>query len=347
MAKREKILCLVFKFLGDVAVSIPALRALREARPEAEIHLLVADDAAPLVTTLPWLDRVWALPRTRGKARLRDTWPVLRALRREKFDLSIDLVGNDRGALLSFGAGARKKIGVKPPGGFLGRSKLYHHVEPEAPLAWHESRRHLHLLEKLGARPEARLDLELRADPAEAEAAAKVLPNSAIIGHVSTSKPLKEWPMTHWRRLAELARADGIPLVFAAGPSPREREDLARLADISPETPQLPVINGLALYLAVLRRSRLLVSGDTGPMHFAAGLGVPTLSLFGPSYVHQWAPIAPLARHLKAPGCECSPDQAACTARQHCLAGLSPETVWHEIRSMLASPTVSAEASGR
>src|SRR5450432_1082035 len=112
MAERSpKILAIVFKFLGDVVVSIPALRALKQAQPRGELHVLVAEEAFPLVKTLPWIDRVWALPRTRGKARLRDTWPVICALRREKFDLSLDFVGNDRGAFLTLAAGARLKVG--------------------------------------------------------------------------------------------------------------------------------------------------------------------------------------------------------------------------------------------
>ncbi|PTY05868.1 hypothetical protein DB347_16130 [Opitutaceae bacterium EW11] len=332
---RPKILCIVFKFLGDVVVAIPALRALRQHKPDAEIHVLVAEDALPLVKTLPWIDRAWAFPRTRGKARLRDSLPVIRALRRERFDLSVDFVGNDRGSLLSLGVGARHRLGLRAPGGFFGRRWLYHDAIPEAPLEWHESRRHIHLLRSLGVNQDSSLDLELHPDPCFAAEAARILPDSAIVAHVSTSKPLKEWPLEHWAELVRSAQQDGFRIVLAAGPHAREREHLAELSRLRPDAPLLPPIADLGLYLAVLARAQLLVSGDTGPMHFAAGLGIPTLSLFGPSRIQQWAPIAPHARWLRASGCLCSPDQEACTAASPCLRSLTPDRVWQEIRTML------------
>jgi len=336
MAERPfKILAIVFKFLGDVVVSIPALRALKEARPEVELHLLVAEEAYPLIKTLPWVDRAWALPRTRGRARMRDTWPVIRALRAEKFDLSLDLIGNDRGAFLTLAAGAREKIGLNAPKGFLGRRYFYHEALAEAPVDWHETRRHLHFLRKLGVSAEAPLTLELHADPALQNAAAAILPRPAIIAHVSTSKPLKEWPHSHWSELARLARGDGHEIVFASGPAVRERDSLQTLGKIDPEIPQLPPIKDLGVYLAVLARASLLVSGDTGPMHFAAALGTPTLSLFGPSLIHQWAPQAPFARWLQAAGCTCSAHQESCTAATHCLNRLTPAEVWAEAKSLL------------
>lgn len=342
---REKILCIVFKYLGDVVVSIPALRALRKNRPGVELHVLVAEDALPLVKTLPWIDRAWAFPRTRGKARLRDSLPVIRQLRKERFDISLDFIGNDRGAFLSLSIGAKVRYGLAAPRGFVGRRWCYHRAVPEAPLDWHESRRHLQFLAPLGVDQEANLDLEIYPDPALAEKAASILPNPAIVAHVSTSKPLKEWPMEYWSALAVLAARDGFPIVFASGPSRRERallEALTRSTETAATVALLPQIPDLALYLAVLARAQLVVSGDTGPMHFAAGLGVPTLSLFGPSLVHQWAPIAPSARQLKATGCVCSHNLEVCSQPTPCLRSLTPELVWREVRSMLTPVTSSA-----
>ncbi|HEU5079421.1 MAG TPA: glycosyltransferase family 9 protein [Opitutaceae bacterium] len=332
----EKILCIVFKFLGDVVVSIPAIRALRQGNPRAEIHLLVAEDAAALVNTLPWIDKVWAFPRTRGKMRLRDSLPMIHQLRRERFDLSLDFVGNDRGAFLSVAAGAKRRVGVHAPRGFFGRRKFYHETIPEAPREWHECRRHLNFVRGFGAALDANLDLELRPNPALAAQAKALLPDAAIIAHISTSKPLKEWPLEYWRSLAQLAAAEGHHMLFAAGPSPRERALLASLMASDASLRELPMIKGLDLYLAVLAQAELLVSGDTGPMHFAAGVGIPTLSIFGPSIVEQWAPIAPLARVLKAPNCSCSPEQETCTSATPCLRGVTPHLVWKEIRELLA-----------
>ena len=100
-ARPEKILAIQFKYLGDAVLLTPALRALRKQFPDAELHLLVPEEVAPVLQHLPWLNRVWPMPRRRGSASLRQTWPVVRALRRERFDRSVDFAGNDRGAILS------------------------------------------------------------------------------------------------------------------------------------------------------------------------------------------------------------------------------------------------------
>ena len=337
-----KVLCIVFKFLGDVAVALPAVHALKERWPRTGLHLLVADDAAPLARNLPWIDRVWPLPRTRGKARLLDSWPMIRELRAENFDLSLDFIGNDRGALLSLAVGATHRYGVSAPRGFHGRRLCYHTLVPEAPFDWHETRRHLHFLRSFGVNFDHPARLELKAPAAQADAAAQLLPPDAIIGHITTSKALKEWPLTHWLALARHARASGRTFVFAAGPSARERALLATLKAEAPEIPQLPPLSSLDLYLAVLARAALLVSGDTGPMHFAAGLGTPTLSLFGPSRVDLWAPVGPHARCLSAPGCTCNPEWTRCAQATSCFERLTPDAVWAAAEALLAPATTHA-----
>ena len=128
----EKILALQFKYFGDAVLLTPALRTLRQQFPHDELHLLVPQELAPLFAQLPWLDRVWAMPRRRGSASLRQTWPLLRALRSEHFDRSVDFASNDRGAILSRLIGARRRLGWAESGGFLGRKLFYtERVAPE------------------------------------------------------------------------------------------------------------------------------------------------------------------------------------------------------------------------
>src|SRR5579859_1705502 len=132
-SRHDKILALQFKYFGDAVLLTPALRALRECFSRAEIHLLVPAEIAPLFQHLPWLTRVWAMPRRRGRASLRQTWPLIRALRRERFDRSVDFAGNDRGAILSLLIGAGRRLGWTERGGFVGRRFLY--TDRVAPVA--------------------------------------------------------------------------------------------------------------------------------------------------------------------------------------------------------------------
>ena len=148
-----KILAIQFKYFGDAAILVPALRALREHDSSSQLHILIPAEITPILARLPWVNRVWAMPRTRGRALLRQSWPILRALRRERFDRSVDFGGNDRGAILSLFCGARERLGLISPRGFLGRRFCYTRAVPWADAGEHEIRRNLHLLAAWGVAP--------------------------------------------------------------------------------------------------------------------------------------------------------------------------------------------------
>jgi ADP-heptose:LPS heptosyltransferase len=338
-----KILALQFKYLGDAVLMTPALRALRGHFPAAEIHLLVPEEIAPLFRNLPWLTRVWAMPRRRGSASLRETWPFIRALRREQFDRSVDFAGNDRGAILSFFIGAKTRLGWAERGGFLGRQFFYNQrVQPAANPA-HESARLAQLLSGWQIPPPASLEPEIRADATLADAAQKILPaENAVVCHVASSQPRKEWPLAHWAELHRLANAAGQQVVFTTARGEREAALMAELKNLTNwtgETPVpliLPQISELSLFLAVLARAGVFISGDTGPLHLAAGLGVPTVSLFGPTSPARWAPAGGRHQVLTGGTCGCDGHSAVCTAARHCLAEISPAQVFAALKNLPA-----------
>jgi ADP-heptose:LPS heptosyltransferase len=337
-APHRKNLCLLFKYLGDVAVAVPAMRALAESRPTEELHILVAEDAVPIVKHLPWATRVWGLPRKRGSAQWRTTLPLLAELRRERFNLSVDFVGNDRGALLSRVIGAQERVGLISELGFWGRRRCYNHPVPERKIPStdvHETQRHLHLLKDLGVSMDASCALEVHADPALAQDAIKLLPEGTVVGHLSTSQPKKEWPIPFWRELFQRARAAGVPFVFASGPSAREQALLKTLQALEPEASVLGTIGSLDLYLAVLARAAVFVSGDTGPLHFAAGLGVPTLALFAATDAVRWAPRGTNHLCVRGNSCLCSGHAHVCTQAAPCIASLTVPAVWNALQALL------------
>lgn len=338
MPRAIKNLCILFKYLGDVAVAVPAMRALKESRPEEELHILVAEEAVPIVQHLPWVTRVWGLPRTRGKAQLSRTLPLIAALRKQRFDLSVDFVGNDRGALLSLMIGARERVGLITELGFWGRRHCYNRpvLEETIPsLEVHESQRHLSLLQNFGADQNASCALEVHADESLTQEAAGLLDVGAVMAHVSTSQPKKEWPVEFWRELYRRATQAGVRIVFASGPSPREQALLGRLLELEPAAPVLGKVASLDLYLAVLARARGFISGDTGPLHFAAGLGVPTLSLFAATDARRWAPLGERHRCLTGVGCHCSGHAHVCSSAEPCIRSLKVDAVWEELQRLL------------
>lgn len=334
MPPRLKILAIQFKYYGDAVMLAPALRAIRQHFPDCELHVLVPAEMAPLLEHLPWLTRLWPMPRRRGYARWRDSWPVIRALRAENFDWSVEFTGGDRGAILTWLCGARRRLGIAEGGGFLGRRFCFTERVPAAPRDQHEALRLLHVLSAWHITPPAEIRSEIHTSPAQDALAADLLPSGRILCHVASSQPKKEWPVQHWVSLYRLAQAAGLETIYCTGLSPREQSLLEEFRRRAPGAPTLSPLRDLALYLAVLKRARVFVSGDTGPLHFAAGLGVPTVALFGPSLVSRWRPLGPAHEVLSGGPCSCSGDSAVCHSAAHCLAAITPEQVLERVQRL-------------
>jgi ADP-heptose:LPS heptosyltransferase len=330
-----KILAIQFRYLGDAVLMTPALRAIKDHFSDCELHVLVAEEVTPLLRHLPWLDRVWAFPRTRGKAKFTRAWPIIRALRRERFDRSVDFSGNDRGAIVSLMCGARQRLAPFRPGGFFGRRFCYTQTVP-ASQTIHQALYSFLPLSAWGIVTPAAAEMEIHADPALAKMAEQLLPQPAILCHLASSQSNRQWPISHWAEFYRAATAAGHKIIFSTGPSPRERALLDDLKKIAPDAPALPPMPDLAGFLAVIKQARLFISGDTGPLHFAAGLGVPTIALFGPSYPSLWAPAGKQHRFLQVENCACGPNTSSCRNATHCMATISPAAVLELLPDVLA-----------
>lgn len=346
MKMRPKLLAILFKYLGDVVVTTPALRALRRAFPDSELHVLVPEEAAPLLKGVGWLDRIWAFPRVRGRLNLGASLPMIRQLRREAYAASVDFAGNDRGALLSLLIGARRRVGVLSPQGFYLRSKCYTDTVEAFDTTRHESLRAWAVTAPLDVPFPQDMTPEIAADSALAQAASEALGDTQVLCYVTSSQPKREWPIDHWLQFAALARALGPRMAFTGGSSPREKEVLATLAARKTGVVILPAPEPLELLLAVLAQARLFVTGDTGPLHFAAALGVPTLSVFGPTSSMRWAPLGARHRSIQGGLCPCSGHSALCVAPNPCLGQITPERVYDEYARMVLEATGSVPATG-
>ena len=336
MEESPKILAIQFKYFGDAVLMTPALRAIRGHFPEGELHVLVPEEVAPIFNHLPWLDRVWPMPRQRGHARIGASWPIIRALRRERFDRSVDFAGNDRGAILSILIGARQRLGPVEAGGFLGRRFCYNQRVVSAPTTQHESLRLARILSTWDVAPPSSLKLEIQTDPALDTAAASLLPERTVLCHMASSQPTRQWPVGHWAAFYQLAAAAGRRLAFTTATGAREQALTDELKKLAPDAPVMPVVPNLSLFLAVLKRAEVFISGDTGPLHFAAGLGVPTISLFGPSSAVRWAPVGERHRVLTGSLCSCGAGAKVCHSVNFCLAAISPEQVFNCLQTVLA-----------
>jgi heptosyltransferase III len=335
MAQPLKILAIQFKSLGDAVLLIPALQAIRQRYPECALHAFVSEAAAPLLRYEPSLTRLWSIPRVRDRARIKQNWPVIRALRAERFDRSVDFSGNDRGAILSLLCGARERLGFDVPGGFLGRRYCYNRRVAPVLLDRHEALRSCAVLSAWDIAPPRSVEIKIHTDPALDAPAAQILPQPAIICHMGAGMAKKQWPVPHWAALYKTATAAGLRLAFTPGYNPREQMLTSELKTLVPEVTVLPALD-LSMFLVLLKRSQALITGDTGPMHFAAGLDVPTIGLFGPTSVVQWAPVGKRSLIIQGSQCSCNRLSHVCQSTNPCMAAISPGQVFDSLRTILA-----------
>lgn len=333
----KKILVIQFKYLGDAVFITPALQALHYQHPEAEIHVLVAKEVAPIFEHLPFITKTWAFPRKRGKAKLSESLPFVQALRKEKFDLSVDFVGNDRGSILSLLVGAKSRVSaIEHQPTFLQKLAYTRTIQTSLlPTSW--VKRHLKMLDILMGTSEIPApQMLIVANPLLASQAKQLLQDHQIICHLGTSQEKKEWPIARWVEFYQLAIKAGYKIAFSAGPNERERSLIKELKKTLPDAFELPPVNDLAMYLSVLDQAKLVISGDTGPLHFAAGLGVKVIGLFGTAdSVRHAAPIYKDHELAMSSPCTCLAESSqfvTCQSASPCMNSISAQQVFERLK---------------
>ncbi len=331
----RKILTLQFKYLGDVAVATPALRALKEFCKGAELHVLVPEEATPILAHVRWIDRVWGFPRRRGRMNLRAAWPAVKELRAQRFDVSVDLAGNDRGALLSALIHAPKRIGMLAPRSSLWRRACYTQAVETLDATRHESLRLWSVVAALGVPFPDELRMHIAPDPALLAQAKAELNRVEVLCFINASQPKREWPLSHWAKFHAMACAHGVTIGFSGGHTARERTLLRELRERIPQAIVLEPAEPLQGLIASLAQLKGLISTDSAPMHFAAALGVPTISLFGPHSAQRWAPLGATHTWLQGAPCPCSGHAHACQARNPCIAAITPAQLYAAFLRMI------------
>jgi lipopolysaccharide heptosyltransferase II len=349
------ILLIRLRLIGDVVLTTPAVRALRERFPQARISYLVEPLSAAVVERNPHLDHVIVAPRRRGWRRMLDDVRLAARLRRERFDVVVDLHGGPRSSWLSLATGAPRRIGYT----VAGRTWMYTHV---APRPREHRRRHsvenqwdlLPLVDPALDRPRSP-ETDPVQMPESPEAAARVtarLEAAGITGsdrlivlHVGAGNEFRKWPEDAFGRVgASLSFRDrSRRIILTAGAAEQQRA--ARVAAVMVEAGARPPIvwsdlDWLELH-SLLARAALFVGNDSGPMHLAATTGTPIVAIFGPTLEDVWAPwrspAVPTAM-VSVGALPCRPcDQRVCAPGDfRCLRRLDAATVVQAAERLLA-----------
>lgn len=266
--------------LGDLVFTLPAVAALREARPSARIDWVVERRWYPLLERNPDLNDVIILDRDSTGSFIFAAW----RLRTAHYTCAIDFQGLYKSALLARLSGAPERIGFKaryarePAAALLYTRRIApagaHMVEKNMALAAALGIGNSHYRFPLRVRPEAEARLGEKLAAAGVEDFFVLSPGG---GWVS-----KCWPPERYGELhRELARSTGLRGVISFAPGERELAEAVRRAAGKPE-PAL-VDADVAQLMPLVRRAKFVIAGDSGPLHLASAFGTPVVGLYGPT----------------------------------------------------------------
>jgi len=336
LANLQRILVRSTNWVGDAVLSLPALEALRARYPRAEIVLLSKASVSELYWYLPAVNRqIIYKPASEHRGPL-GLAKLIRELQAERFDAAVLLQNAFQAAWIAWRARIPMRIGYARDG----RSLLLHDaVEPPLPGAYgHQVYYYLQLLFRAGliAKPQPVEEIRLRVSEAEGDWAEKKLEALGLGGPRflvglapgAAYGPAKRWLPERFAALADrlIGALNADVLIFG---SAAERPLAETIAGAMVHTPAI-TSGGTSLrqLLGLMAQCRLIVTNDSGPMHLAAGLGIPLVAIFGSTDERATGPLGKRVCIVKH-GVECSPcGRRVCPIDFRCMREITVEDVF-------------------
>ena len=337
-----KILLIQLRRLGDLILTTPAISALREHLPAAQIALAVSGESAPLLPAIQGLRQTFL---TKRGVRDLSAWMEIR---RAGFDCVVDFTRNDRSAWLTFLSGApqrivsdRLKIKSKI------RPRFYNEFVDCAMKQMHTADYYLALLQPLGISATAN-DPLLELPAAAQQRASSVIADqihhqSFVIFHPGSARVEKFWEPERWAAIIEFAANElGLFPVLSGGSTELERAHLTAIRE-KLHTTVLDLSGQLDLLslAALIEYARLLVTVDSAPMHLASATRTPQVILFGPTNPFHWRPRKSPAAILFGESSEPLHHFQAREAKRP-MKQISTAAVIDAMRLMVSAPAASA-----
>ncbi len=376
----KRILLVQFDHFGDAVITTAMFGALKQRYPNARIDVLAAPWNHDVFDSVAEVDKVYVCRHnrfapSRGLAWIPATVAWGWCLRRERYDLAIDVRGEFPHNVLLWFTGARQRLGWSSGGGgFLLTHKPEYVVNrPEidsraallevigitngAPIqpvfcpspaatqtagtAWSEfgdGGQLLTLDTHQAQRPQSSFKQRAFPQSCQVSRVDPANPANRIVLHIGAGTSAKRWPAEHWRRLVACLSAEGNAHVALVGTSNDTQTARAILGASAPAS----VADWTGRFsvdelAAVLQEADVLVGADSGPAHLAAAVGTAVIALFsGTNSVEQWQPRGRSVRVLRA-DVPCSPCHLkACPVAGHrCMRGVLPDHVIHALNQSL------------
>ena len=285
--------------IGDVVLTMPAIRALHENFPKHRLIVCVHEKARELIEDCPWADDIISV--NKKKRSLRDIFlyqkDFFRNLRGEKISWAIDLRHGTRGAAIAFLSGAYYRLGRYAGDGWLWRNRLFTHlVAPENEIEQYSAEHNFNIIEHMGLRIGNRRP-ELIVSPERRASANTILKrtgiqtaDSLIAFHPFSLWKYKELGVNLCVELVDyLSEKYRFPVIITGSQEERSRagevieKSRGRVFNLAGKT-------SIGELCGILQTCRMFIGVDTAALHIASAVGTPTIGIFGPSSPVSWAP---------------------------------------------------------
>lgn len=328
--------------IGDVLLSTPVIKALRDNFPSAYIAMIVSPYAKDIIEGNPYLDEVIIYDKDATHRSWASSIKFASSLKKKRFDLAIILHPTNRVHLVTFFAGIPKRIGYNRKFGFLLTDTIKHTKQLGQK---HELEYNLDLIRYLRIKPQSK-NVFMPLKPESERWIEELFKQEGINKsdrllaiHPGASCPSKIWPIERFALVSDrLVEKYGFKVLIIAGPKDMGLADRA-----------VKIMHNLAINLAgktsvsqlasLLKRCQLFISNDSGPVHIASSLGTPVISIFGRNQKGlspmRWGPIGKNSRVLhKEVGCiKCLAHN--CAKDFICLKAITVEDVLNTVDLIL------------
>jgi ADP-heptose:LPS heptosyltransferase len=286
--------------LGDLLLSTPAFRALRQALPGARITVVAREYTYRVLENNPDIDQILVFPEKLRLASPLRLWRLWQGLRQgHQLAVVLNTVSHSLSSdLLALFSRARYVLGSAENPFPVGRDNIFYNLLAPAPeTRLHETIRNLKILEYVGI-PPAGLGERLELNDSEMSEGKEFLyrqhlnPERTVGIHLGASNLCNRWPCQQYAKLSDwLISEYGYQVAVFWGPGEQELGE--RFLGLAQN--KAAIISGLDLrrLAAVIKPLKLMVCNDTGVMHLSAAVGTPTFAIFGRSRPDHWRPLNP------------------------------------------------------
>jgi lipopolysaccharide heptosyltransferase III len=333
--------------IGDVVLSLPCIRALRENFRQADVIVAVREKAKELIEDCSWATGVIAIDKNRRSFIQEIIYQkkFILILRKYNFDLVIDLRTGTRGAILAMLSGARQRVGFYSQDGKLWRNRLFTHLySPEIKPKDYVADRYLSLLIAHNIKTDnCRPEIDIPNEKLQKVAALFKKENIPLDHPVIAIQPFSLWKYKEWgmEKYAVLVRRIcseyGFPVIITGSLEEREKAHEIKKTG-GPNVYNFAGKTSIGMFSAILKSCKLFIGGDSAGIHVAAAVGTPTVSIFGPASLFAWAPRGKQHAIVYNETLSCVPcDLKGCEGRgiSRCLDELTVDDVMSVVKGQI------------